>query len=312
MNKDSAISTLGLSKIYKKKNHKVRALSEFSINIPKGSIYGLLGPNGAGKSTFINIIAGLVKKSSGKVTISGSDLDTDQIEIKKKIGIVPQELNIDPFFTPYELLELQAGLYGVKKQDRKTNEILDKMQLSDKKNSYARSLSGGMRRRLLIAKALVHDPEIIFLDEPTAGVDVELRMNLWNYIKILSKQGKTICLTTHYLEEAEKLCDHITIINNGEKIVEDKKDNLINLFSKRIVEFTIEKEILPIPDVLSKYIKKQNQNKLILEYDKKEININEMIKLLSDNNILFTELKTYDEDLESIFLKMTSSLNEKI
>jgi len=312
MNKDSAISTVGLSKIYNKKNQKIRALNEFSINIPKGSIYGLLGPNGAGKSTFINIIAGLVKKSSGKVTISGSDLDTDQIEIKKKIGIVPQELNIDPFFTPYELLELQAGLYGVKKQDRKTNEILDKMKLLDKKNSYARSLSGGMRRRLLIAKALVHDPEIVFLDEPTAGVDVELRMNLWDYIKILSKQGKTICLTTHYLEEAEKLCDHITIINNGKKIVENKKDNLINLFSKRIVEFTIEKEILPIPNVLSKYIKKQNQNKLILEYDKKEININEMIKLLSDNNILFTELKTYDEDLESIFLKMTSSLNEKI
>ena len=312
MNKDLAISTVGLSKIYNKKNQKIKALNEFSINIPKGSIYGLLGPNGAGKSTFINIIAGLVKKSSGKVTISGSDLDTDQIEIKKKIGIVPQELNIDPFFTPYELLELQAGLYGVKKQDRKTNEILDKMKLLDKKNSYARSLSGGMRRRLLIAKALVHDPEIVFLDEPTAGVDVELRMNLWDYIKILSKQGKTICLTTHYLEEAEKLCDHITIINNGKKIVENKKDNLINLFSKRIVEFTIEKEILPIPNVLSKYIKKQNQNKLILEYDKKEININEMIKLLSDNNILFTELKTYDEDLESIFLKMTSSLNEKI
>ena len=312
MNKDLAISTVGLSKIYNKKNQTIRALNEFSINIPKGSIYGLLGPNGAGKSTFINIIAGLVKKSSGKVTISGSDLDTDQIEIKKKIGIVPQELNIDPFFTPYELLELQAGLYGVKKQDRKTNEILDKMKLLDKKNSYARSLSGGMRRRLLIAKALVHDPEIVFLDEPTAGVDVELRMNLWDYIKILSKQGKTICLTTHYLEEAEKLCDHITIINNGKKIVENKKDNLINLFSKRIVEFTIEKEILPIPNVLSKYIKKQNQNKLILEYDKKEININEMIKLLSDNNILFTELKTYDEDLESIFLKMTSSLNKKI
>jgi len=312
MKNNLSISTLHLSKIYNKKNQKIIALKEFSIDIPKGSIYGLLGPNGAGKSTFINIIAGLVKKSSGKVIIDGLDLDTNQIEIKKRIGIVPQELNIDPFFTPFELLELQAGLYGVKKQDRKTNEILDKMQLSDKKNSYARSLSGGMRRRLLIAKALVHDPEIVFLDEPTAGVDVELRMNLWDYIKILSKQGKTICLTTHYLEEAEKLCDHITIINNGKKIVENKKDNLINLFSKRIVEFTIEKEILKIPNVLSRYVKKQNHNKLILEYDKKEININEIIKLLSDNKILFTELKTYDEDLESIFLKMTSNLNKKI
>ena len=162
MKKNLAISTSNLSKIYNKKNQKIRALKEFSIDIPKGSIYGLLGPNGAGKSTFINIIAGLVKKSSGKVIIDGLDLDINQIEIKKRIGIVPQELNIDPFFTPYELLELQAGLYGVKKQDRETNEILDKMQLLDKKNSYARSLSGGMRRRLLIAKALVHDPEIIF------------------------------------------------------------------------------------------------------------------------------------------------------
>ena len=312
MNNESAISTVGLSKIYNKKNQKIRALEEFSINIPKGSIYGLLGPNGAGKSTFINIIAGLVKKSSGKVTISGSDLDTDQIEIKKKIGVVPQELNIDPFFTPYELLELQAGLYGVKKQDRKTNEILDKMQLLEKKNSYARSLSGGMRRRLLIAKALVHNPEIVFLDEPTAGVDVELRMNLWNYIKSLSKQGKTICLTTHYLEEAEKLCDYITIINNGQKIVENKKDNLINLFSKRIVEITIENTITRMPDDLSKYVKNHNQNNLILEYDKKEININELITILNNNNILFSELKTYDEDLESIFLKMTSNLDKKI
>ena len=234
------------------------------------------------------------------------------MEWKKKIGVVPQELNIDPFFTPYELLELQAGLYGVKKQDRKTNEILDKMQLLEKKNSYARSLSGGMRRRLLIAKALVHNPEIVFLDEPTAGVDVELRMNLWSYIKSLSQQGKTICLTTHYLEEAEKLCDYITIINNGQKIVENKKDNLINLFSKRIVEFTIEREIIKIPNVLSKYIKMQNQNKLTLEYDKNEININELIKILNKSNILFSELKTYDEDLESIFLKMTSNLDKKI
>ena len=311
MNNEPAISTVGLSKIYNKKNQKIRALEEFSINIPKGSIYGLLGPNGAGKSTFINIIAGLVKKSSGKVTISGSDLDTNQIDIKKKIGVVPQELNIDPFFTPYELLELQAGLYGVKKQDRKTNEILDKMQLLEKKNSYARSLSGGMRRRLLIAKALVHNPEIVFLDEPTAGVDVELRMNLWNYIKSLSKQGKTICLTTHYLEEAEKLCDYITIINNGQKIVENKKDNLINLFSKRIVEITIENKITRMPDDLSKYVKNYDHNNLTLEYDKKEININELITILNNNNILFSELKTYDEDLESIFLKMTSNLDKK-
>ena len=311
MNNNLAIFTKNLTKIYNKKNQKINALTNFTINIPRGCIYGLLGPNGAGKSTFINIIAGLVKKNSGEVNISGINLDNDPIEIRKKIGVVPQELNIDPFFTPYELLELQAGLYGVKKSDRKTIEILEIMQLIDKKDAYARNLSGGMRRRLLIAKALVHDPEIIFLDEPTAGVDVELRMNLWKYIKSLCDKGKTICLTTHYLEEAEKLCDYITIINNGKKVVEDKKENLLNLFSKRIVEFDIENKISNIPNILEKYIQKYDNNKLSLEYDKKEINLSEIIEILSDNNIMFSELKTYDEDLETIFLKFTSELYKK-
>ncbi len=312
MKNNFAIFTKNLTKIYNKNNNKVNALEKFSINIPKGTIYGLLGPNGAGKSTFINIIAGLVKKNSGEVNVGGIELNKNPIEIRKIIGVVPQELNIDPFFTPYELLELQAGLYGVKKRDRKTIEILENMQLIDKKDAYARNLSGGMRRRLLIAKALVHDPEIIFLDEPTAGVDVELRMNLWEYIKSLSKKGKTVCLTTHYLEEAEKLCDYITIINNGKKVLEDKKENLLNLFSKRIVEFDIENEIVNIPKVLEKYIKKNNHNKLTLEYNKKEINLSEIIQILSDNHILFSELKTYDEDLETIFLKFTSELYKKL
>ena len=312
MKHNLAIFTENLTKIYNKNNNKVIALEKFSINIPKGSIYGLLGPNGAGKSTFINIIAGLVKKNSGKVNIAGIDLDKNPINIRKKIGVVPQELNIDPFFTPYELLELQAGLYGVNKKERRTIQILEKMQLIGKKDAYARNLSGGMRRRLLIAKALVHDPEIIFLDEPTAGVDVELRLNLWKYIKSLCEQGKTICLTTHYLEEAEKLCDYITIINSGKKILEDKKDNLLNLFSKRIVEFEIENEIVKIPHNLKKYLTKQIHNKLTLEYDKKEINLSEIINILNDNKILFSELKTYDEDLESIFLKFTSNLYKEI
>ena len=312
MNNNLAISTENLTKIFNKNNNQVNALEKFSINIPKGSIYGLLGPNGAGKSTFINIIAGLVKKNTGKVNIAGIDLDKNPIDIRKKIGVVPQELNIDPFFTPYELLELQAGLYGVNKKERRTIQILEKMQLIGKKDAYARNLSGGMRRRLLIAKALVHDPEIIFLDEPTAGVDVELRLNLWKYIKSLCEQGKTICLTTHYLEEAEKLCDYITIINSGKKILEDKKDNLLNLFSKRIVEFEIENEIVKIPHNLKKYLTKQIHNKLTLEYDKKEINLSEIINILNDNKILFSELKTYDEDLESIFLKFTSNLYKEI
>ncbi len=306
MNKKLAIETNNLSKIYFKKEEKVEALKELTLKIPNGSIYGLLGPNGAGKSTFINIIAGLVKKNSGEVSILGIDLNKHPVEIRKRIGVVPQELNIDPFFTPYELLELQAGLYGIKSKDRKTIQILEKLQLIDKKNAYARNLSGGMRRRLLIAKALVHDPEIIFLDEPTAGVDVELRMNLWEYIETLRKKGKTICLTTHYLEEAEKLCDYITIINNGEKVLEDKKENLLNLFSKRIVEFETNKEVKFLPNTLKKFLIKQHENKLTLEYNKKETSLSEIIKILGDNDINFSELKTFDEDLESIFLKFTS------
>jgi len=310
-----AISAENINKTFYKDKLQTKALINFSVNIPSGSIFGLLGPNGAGKSTFINILAGLVNKDSGEIFIQGINADKETKLCKKKIGIVPQELNIDPFFTPYELLELQAGLYGVKKRDRKTIQILEKMQLIDKKDAYARNLSGGMRRRLLIAKALVHNPEIIFLDEPTAGVDVELRRNLWEYIRSLCKQGKTICLTTHYLEEAEKLCDYITIINNGQKVLEDKKENLLNLFSKRIVEFEIENEIIKLPNVLEKYLNKHNQNnenKLTLEYDKKEINLSEIIKILNDNDILFSELKTYDEDLETIFLKFTSDLYKKI
>ena len=228
--KNYAIQAINLNKTFQKKNAIVNALSGFEIYIPKGTIYGLLGPNGAGKSTFINILAGLVKKNSGTVKISDLDIDKYSKETRRRIGIVPQELNIDPFFTPNELLELQAGLYGIKKKNRKTEELLSKVGLLDQRNAYARTLSGGMRRRLLIAKALVHDPEIIILDEPTAGVDVELRYNLWEYVKELNKNGKTICLTTHYLEEAENLCEFITIINKGKIIKSDTKTNLLNFF----------------------------------------------------------------------------------
>ena len=312
MNKLYAIEASDLSKTFIKKNEKIIALKNFSIKINKGTIYGLLGPNGAGKSTFINILAGLVIKNSGSVKIAGIDQDKEPILTRKKIGVVPQELNIDPFFTPYELLELQAGLYGINKKNRKTNQILDDLSLSDKKNAYARTLSGGMRRRLLIAKALVHDPEIIVLDEPTAGVDVELRMNLWKYIKSLKDNGKTICLTTHYLEEAEDLCDDITIINKGKKIIEDKKFNLLSLFSKRIVDFELNEEINRFPDSLKKFIKSKKGKNLTIEYDKKKISLSEIIKELNNNDILFSELKTHDEDLESIFLKVLSNSDKII
>ena len=233
-----SIEATNVNKVYSKKGSgEINALKDFSIKIKKGSIYGLLGPNGAGKSTFINILGGLVKKNSGLIKVAGIDIDINAKESRRRIGIVPQELNIDPFFTPIELLELQAGLYGVKKKNRKSEEILSNVGLLKQKNSYARTLSGGMRRRLLVAKALVHDPEIIILDEPTAGVDVDLRSSLWKYIKELNALGKTICLTTHYLEEAENLCDFITILNYGKIIKNDTKENLLNLIGKKNCNF---------------------------------------------------------------------------
>jgi len=290
-------------KTYNKKNSNIEALINFDLNIPKGSIYGLLGPNGAGKSTFINILGGLVKKNAGKIKICGIDIDYNAKASRKKIGIVPQELNIDPFFTPIELLELQAGLYGVLKKDRKSEEILSKLNLLEQRNAYTRTLSGGMRRRLLVAKALVHDPEIIILDEPTAGVDVSLRNNLWAYIKNLNEKGTTICLTTHYLEEAENLCDFITIINKGKIIKNDSKDNLLNLIGKKTVSFILEQKY-NIPNELKKYGAEIIDDKLILNYDKKKTQIKEIIEILNNYKILFSEINTYESDLEDVFLDL--------
>ncbi len=305
MNNNFAIKVENLSKIFTKNNYKINALQDFSINIPKGSIHGLLGPNGAGKSTFINILSGIVKKTQGSVIIEDIDQDKNPIATRKKIGIVPQELNIDPFFTPFELLELQAGLYGINKKNRRTEQILEDLGLSEQRDAYARTLSGGMRRRLLIAKALVHDPEIIILDEPTAGVDVELRLHLWKYVDELKNMGKTICLTTHYLEEAEKMCDLITIINKGVKVIEDKKENLLNLFSNRKVKFDISKINIKVPEKLKPLIYEDEDDSLMFEYNKKNISLSDIIKELNINNIKFSEIKTFDEDLESIFLKIT-------
>ena len=292
-----------VNKTFLKRNDSVEALIDFDIKIPKGSIYGLLGPNGAGKSTFINILGGLVKKNSGIIKICNIDIDKNAKESRKKIGIVPQELNIDPFFTPIELLELQAGLYGVRKKDRKSEEILSNLGLLDQRNAYARTLSGGMRRRLLVAKALVHSPEIIILDEPTAGVDVNLRNNLWEYIRELNKLGTTICLTTHYLEEAENLCDEITIINNGKIIKSDSKINLLNLIGTKTASFILDKEY-NIPNSLNKFNAKINENKLTLNYDKQDTKLNEIINLLNKENIFFTEINTYENDLEDVFLNL--------
>ena len=302
-----SIEARKVNKTYKKKkkNLEVRALINFDINIKKGSVYGLLGPNGAGKSTFINILGGLVKKDTGIIKICGIDVDASAKSTRKIIGIVPQELNIDPFFTPIELMELQAGLYGVRKKDRKSEEILSNVGLLEQKNAYARTLSGGMRRRLLIAKALAHDPDIIILDEPTAGVDVELRQNLWRYINKLNSLGKTICLTTHYLKEAEYLCDYITIIHKGKVLKSDTKNNLINLIGKKIVKFNLNSHIEKLPSIFDQYNPIINEGILSLTYDKHITKLKSILEELSTNKIIFEEINTQESDLEDVFIELT-------
>ena len=301
-----SIEAKNVNKIFLKKTEEVEALIDFSITIKKGTIHGLLGPNGAGKSTFINILGGLVKKNSGEVNVCGINIDKNIKLSKFKIGIVPQELNIDPFFSPAELLELQAGLYGVPKRKRKTDEILENLKLTDQRNAYARTLSGGMRRRLLIGKALVHDPEIIILDEPTAGVDIDIRTSVWNYIKRISKKGKTVCLTTHYLEEAENLCDNITIINHGKKIIEGSKNELLNIISTKSVAFVLDKH-LDIPEELNIFKPDFKNGILKLTYDKNKTNIKNIIGLLNKNKIDFKEINTSEGDLEDVFIKVVNN-----
>jgi len=300
-----SIEAKNVNKTFKKNTQEVKALIDFSIKIKKGTIHGLLGPNGAGKSTFINILGSLVKKNSGEVNICGINIDENIKLSKFKIGIVPQELNIDPFFSPAELLELQAGLYGVPKKIRKTDEILENLKLTDQRNAYARTLSGGMRRRLLIGKALVHDPEIIILDEPTAGVDIDIRTSVWNYIKKISTQGKTVCLTTHYLEEAENLCDNITIINHGKKIIEGSKNDLLNIISTKSVSFVLNKNT-EIPKDLKEFKPVIDNGVLKLSYDKNKTNIKRIIDILNRDKIDFKEINTFEGDLEDVFLKVVN------
>ena len=301
-----SIQAKNVNKTFLKRTQEVKALIDFSITIKRGTIHGLLGPNGAGKSTFINVLGGLVKKNSGNVSICGINIDKNIKLSKFKIGIVPQELNIDPFFSPAELLELQAGLYGVPKRKRKTEEILENLKLTEQRNAYARTLSGGMRRRLLIGKALVHNPEIIILDEPTAGVDIDIRTSVWDYIKRISKQGKTVCLTTHYLEEAENLCDNITIINHGRKIIEESKNELLSIISTKTVSFVLDKNII-IPNQLNEYKPILTNNILKLSYDKNKTNIKKIIDILTNNQIDFKEINTSEGDLEDVFIKVIKS-----
>ncbi len=306
MSKNIAIKIINLSKIYKKQ--KSYSLDHISLEIKSGIIFGLLGPNGAGKSTLINILADLVRKTSGTINILGMDHEIELNSIKPRIGIVPQELNMDPFFTPAELLELQAGLYGVPKNKRQTKKILRLLALEDKANSYARTLSGGMKRRLLIAKAMVHDPDILILDEPTAGVDVELRQTLWENIKLLKDQGKTIIITTHYLHEAESLCDEIAIINNGKLLVSDKTDKIKSKmnYKKIIIEHDDKKRIdIQVFNNLNINIKEETK-KFSLEYDPKKIDHSDLLLKIKNLDIVIKDIKTEEANLEKVFIKLVN------
>ena len=309
MNKKNVLSVKNLNKIYNSKNSSsINALNNLNLEVKEGEIFGLLGPNGAGKTTFINILAGTVIKTSGEVNVWGFNLDKNPRQVRASIGIVPQEVVLDPFFSPKKLLELQAGLYGVKKKERITDSILKLVSLDKQANSYARSLSGGMKRRLLIAKALVHQPPIIFLDEPTAGVDVELRKNLWENVKSLNNKGVTIILTTHYLEEAEKMCTRIGILNKGNLVALDSTKNLLNKIQTKKVTFKINKRIEIRDNILdSLKIISNEENEICVSYEKSKINIEEIINLIKKANIQIDDISTDDGDLEDVFLLLTKN-----
>ena len=309
MNKKSVLSVNNLNKVYFSKNSKkINALNNLNLEVNEGEIFGLLGPNGAGKTTFINILGGTVTKSSGKVNVWGFDLDVNPRQVRASIGIVPQEVNLDPFFSPKNLLELHAGLYGIKKKDRITDSILKLVSLENQANSYARSLSGGMKRRLLVAKALVHQPPIIFLDEPTAGVDVELRKKLWENVKSLNEKGVTIILTTHYLEEAEKMCDRIGILNHGNLVALDSTKNLLNRSKIKKVSFKTDKKVnLNVENLKSLKIISSDVNETSLSYDKNKISIEAIIDLIKNTNTQILDISTDDGDLEDVFFQLTKN-----
>ena len=309
MNKKNVLYVKDLNKTYSKNSSKsVHAIKNLNLEVKEGEIFGLLGPNGAGKSTFINILAGTTIKTSGEVNVWGFNLDINPRQVRASIGIVPQEVNVDPFFTPWNILELQAGMYGIKKKDRITETILKLVSLDQQSKSYTRSLSGGMKRRLLVAKALVHKPPIIILDEPTAGVDVELRTNLWNNIKQLNKQGVTIILTTHYLNEAEQMCDRIGILNKGNLVALDTTENLLKRVKTKIVKFTVNKKVnIDNSSLKSINIISNEMNELEVSYEKNSLNINEIIKFINEQNIDLLDISTDDGDLEDVFLRLTKN-----
>lgn len=305
----NAIETIALCKAYSAGNKNVkRALNDVTLTIPRGSFFGLLGPNGAGKSTFINILAGLVTRSSGTVRVWENDIDRQMCDARRSIGIVPQELNIDPFFTPRELLELYAGMYGVPTKRRRTNEILESVGLIDKADAYARTLSGGMRRRLLVAKAMVHAPKVLVLDEPTAGVDVDLRRQLWNHIRALHASGTTILLTTHYLEEAEQLCEHIAVINRGKLIACEPTQDLLSRMDAKELTITIVGEIETLPAALDSFhVELKNRCDLVFYYPPSQIRSGKILTAVQNAGLEIRDITSRQASLEDIFLKLTQN-----
>lgn len=308
MTQSPAIEIKNLTKTYakSKKSPAKTALKGVDLTIPRGSIFGLLGPNGAGKSTMINILAGLVNKTSGTASICGYDIDSQTRQARASIGIVPQEIAMDVFFTPYQALELQAGYYGVPKSKRRSEEILAALGLADKRDAYVRQLSGGMKRRLLIAKALVHNPPVLILDEPTAGVDIELRRQLWTYVEELHRRGTTIILTTHYLEEAEALCDRIAIMHHGEIVANETKTSLMSRLDKRRLVITPMASITALPQQLSSLNATLNENgQIAIDYRSGTDSISAMLAKVKTAGVSILDLRTEEPDLEDVFLSLT-------
>ena len=309
MNEKNALKVENLTKIYSNKSSEgIIALNRLNLEVKEGEIFGLLGPNGAGKTTFLNILAGTVIKNSGKVNVWNYDLDENPREVRSSIGIVPQEVNLDAFFSPRDLLDLQAGLYGVPKKERITETILKLVSLEKQANSYARSLSGGMKRRLLIAKAMVHRPPILVLDEPTAGVDVELRQNLWNNVRNLNKQGVTIILTTHLMHEAEEMCNRIAILNKGNLITLDSTKNLLERIKTKKIIFKVKKVITIKPEDLNGIkIYYKSQNEVVASYERKKHKIDEIINKLKSVGMEIYDISTDEGNLEDVFIDLTKS-----
>ncbi|MEK9752452.1 MAG: ABC transporter ATP-binding protein [Rhodospirillaceae bacterium] len=304
---DAAIAIEGLCKTYGRAGRRMTtALADVSLTIPRGSFFGLLGPNGAGKSTLINILAGLVTKTTGHARIWGYDIETEMRAARRSIGVVPQELNIDPFFTPREILDMQAGLYGIPAAERRTDEVLAAVGLSDKADAYTRSLSGGMRRRLLVGKAMVHSPPVLVLDEPSAGVDVDLRRQLWTHVKRMNAEGTTVLLTTHYLEEAEAMCDAIAIINHGKLIACEPTPQLLARLDAKEMLITVDKDLGDLPEALAAYRGELlAPRRLSVAYAPSKVTSGEIFAALAEAGLGIVDVTTRDADLEDVFLRLT-------